>query len=234
MKKNKKQKTLFFELINKKERWGLSWKGWLLGFFAVICFFVFLLKNIYPFLAPTNRVESKFLVVEGWINDEVMKQAVTEFKLHKYEHIYITGGPINIGGILNVYKNFAQLGASTLKKIGIDEKAITAIPGPETIKDRTFTSALALKKYFQENNLEVKSFNLFSEGPHSKRSKLLFDLAFENKVKIGIIPGQPPTFDPERWWSSSEGFRTVLGELISYPYALFFKYTQIGSLTGPI
>lgn len=232
MKKNKK--SIFFALINKKDRWGLSWKGWTFGVLILIFFFIFFLKNIYSFLAPTNRTESKILVVEGWLSDEDMKQALNEFKSLKYEYIYVTGGPIDLGSFLSDYKNLASLGASTLKKLGIDQKKVAAVPGPGTVKDRTFTSALALKKYFEDNRIEVKSLNLFTEGPHSKRSQLLFDLAFKNTVKIGIVAAKPFYFDPQSWWTSSAGVRTLLDELIAYPYALFFKYTQIGSLTGPI
>jgi hypothetical protein len=234
MKKNKNQKTLFFGLINKKERWGLSWKGWTFGVLISISFFVFFLKNIYPFLAPINRIESKILVVEGWVNDETMKQAVEEFKSYNYEHVYVTGGAIDAGKYFSEYKTYAHLGTVTLKKLGIESKKVTAVPGPGTVKDRTFTSALALKKYFEDNRIDIKSLNLFTEGPHAKRSQLLFDLAFENKVKIGIVAAKPFYFDPQSWWTSSAGVRFLINELIAYPYALSFKYTQIGSLTGPI
>ncbi len=230
MKKNKNQKTLLLGLVNKKERLGLSWKGWISGVLISIGFFVFFLKNIYPFLAPLNRVESTILVVEGWLLDEGMKQAVTEFKLHKYEHIYVTGGPLDIGNFLSDYKNYADLGAATLKRLGIESKEITVVPGPTTAKDRTFTSALALKKYFEDHKIDIKSFNLFSSGPHSKRSQLLFDLAFENTFKIGIVAAKPFYFDPQSWWISSSGVRTLIDELIAYTYALFFKYTHLGTL----
>jgi hypothetical protein len=234
MKKNKNQRTILFGLLNKKERWGLSWKGQIFNFFILISFFILFLKNVYPFLAPLNRIESKILVVEGWLSDEAMKQALNEFMSFKYEHIYVTGGPMDNGSFLSDHKSLADFGTATLKRIGIDSKKITSVPGPVTIKDRTFTSALALKKFFEENKINTSSFNLFSEGPHSKRSQLLFELVFENKVKIGIIPAKPFYFDPQAWWISSAGVRSILSELIAYPYAIFFKYTQIGSLTGPI
>ena len=145
MKKNKNQKTLLLGLVNKKERLGLSWKGWISGVLISISFFVFFLKTIYPFLAPINRVESKILVVEGWLSDESMKLAVEEFKSYNYEHIYVTGGPFDLGSFLSEYKTYAHLGTDTLKRIGIDPKKVTAVPGPGTVKDRTFSSALALK-----------------------------------------------------------------------------------------
>jgi hypothetical protein len=74
------------------------------------------------------------------------------------------------------------------------------------------------------------SLQAFSHGPHAKRSQLLFELAFENKVKIGIIASKSLFFNSEKWWTSSEGVRTLLDEIIAYPYALFFKYTHLGSL----
>jgi len=230
MKKNKNKKSLLFGLLNKKERLGLSWKGRLIGILISICLFIFSLKTIYPFLAPTNRLDSKILVVEGWLLDEDMKESVEEFKTYNYDHIYVTGGPIQAGAFLSEYKSYAQLGTETLKKIGINPKQVTAVPGPETIKDRTFTSALALKKYFENERISSKSLNLFSHGPHAKRSQLLFELAFENKVKIGIIASKSPFFNSEKWWTSSAGVRTLVDELIAYPYAVFFKYTHLGSL----
>ena len=54
-------------ILVRKERWGLSWGGWLilalLGFSSA----VFLLLNIHPFLAVTHRVNTNVLVVEGRI-----------------------------------------------------------------------------------------------------------------------------------------------------------------------
>ena len=230
MKAKKNKTTFFFGLLKKRECWGLSWKGWLLAIFTAISCFVFLLKNTYPFLAPTERLDSKILVIEGWLNDDSVKQAFDEFRIHNYNHIYVTGGPLESGSFLSNFKSFAELGAAKLKKLEIPAKNITAVPGLGTPKDRTYTSALALKKYFEENNINVKSFNLFSQGSHSKRSQLLFNLAFKNKVSIGIIPAKPYYYDPQSWWSSSAGFRSIFNELIAYPYALFYKYTKLGSL----
>ncbi len=230
MKAQKNKKTFFFEFFNKRERWGLSWKGWLISSFVTISFLMFVLKNLYSFLAPTKRVDTKTLVVEGWIDDEGLQLAAEEFKEYNYDHIYVTGGPIQSGGFLTKHKNHAQLGVETLLKIGIPAKNITPVPTPKSTKDRTYHSALALKKYLEEKSLEIKSFNLFSYGPHCKRSQLLFQKAFENKVEVGIIASNPIEFDTHAWWSSSGGYRTVTSEFIAYLYALFFKYAKLGSL----
>jgi hypothetical protein len=35
--------------------------------------------------------------------------------------------------------------------------------------------------------------------------------------------GPDPEYDPQRWWTSSAGFRSVTGELIAYLYAWVFN-----------
>jgi hypothetical protein len=232
MKKNN-NKICLWGTFNKRERWGLSFRGWLIGIFVTLFCFIFTLKNIYPFLSPTERLDSKILVVEGWMDDYSLKQALEEFRNYQYDHVYVTGGPPERGSYLVNFKTFAGLGASTLKKIGVPKKNIIPVHGPGSIKDRTYTSALALKKHFEENKINIKSFNLFSEGPHTKRSQLIFNLAFNNIVNIGVIAAKPYYYDSRSWWSSSAGFRSVFQEVTAYAYALFYKYTKLGNLTDP-
>jgi len=37
-------------------------------------------------------------------------------------------------------------------------------------------------------------------------------------MEVGIIAAQPLLYDAKSWWNSSEGVRTVVGELIAYLY----------------
>ena len=46
----------FFGLVNRKERWGLSWKGWLLVLALLIGLAMEFVYGVYPFLAVTQRV----------------------------------------------------------------------------------------------------------------------------------------------------------------------------------
>jgi len=65
---------------------------------------------------------------------------------------------------------------------------------------------------------------LVSMGPHARRSRLLFAKAFSPEVRVGIISLEERDFDPAHWWTSSQGFRTVVDELIAYSYArLLFR-----------
>ena len=61
--------------LERKERWGLSWRGRLaiLAFLGLIG--VSLLLGIHPFLAITQRAPVQILVVEGWVPERVIDGA---------------------------------------------------------------------------------------------------------------------------------------------------------------
>jgi hypothetical protein len=50
----------------------------------------------------------------------------------------------------------------------------------------------------------------------------LFDKLFGERLAVGIIAARVHDYDPHRWWTSSVGFRGVVGETIAYVYARFF------------
>ena len=79
-------------ILRRKERWGLSWRGWLLVTSAglVAAYLAFL--NIHPFLAVTHRVNTNRLVVEGSMERYGIRRAAEEFKNGSYERIFTTGG----------------------------------------------------------------------------------------------------------------------------------------------
>ena len=57
----------FWGILTRKERWGFSWRGWLLRISAGLMTAYFALLSVYPFLAITHRVNQMSLVVGGWI-----------------------------------------------------------------------------------------------------------------------------------------------------------------------
>ena len=65
-----------FLLWVRKERWGLSWQGWLVLVGVIAIMFGLLLFRIYPFLAVTRPVNADVLVVEGCIHDHAIRAAV--------------------------------------------------------------------------------------------------------------------------------------------------------------
>jgi DUF218 domain len=214
----------------RKENWGLSRRGWLLVTSAglVAAYFAFL--NIHPFLAVTHRVNTNVLVVEGAMQRYVVRAGAEEFKNGSYERIFTTGGPENgNGGYVNDYYTSASVAAESLKKFGIRDDLVQMVPSRVFARERTYSSAVALRDWFREHNISVHSINVLTEDAHARRTRVLYQKAFGKNVAVGVIAVSNPDYDPKDWWRYSDGVREVIGETIAYIYARFFFYPSVSS-----
>jgi hypothetical protein len=215
-------------ILTRKERWGLSWRGWLLVTSAGLVATYFAFLNIHPFLAVTHRVNTNVLVVEGSVQRYAIRGGAEEFKNGSYERIFTTGGPVaGNGGYINDYNTSASVAAEGLKKFGIPKDAIQMAPSHVIARERTYSSAIALRDWFRDHNLAIHSFNVLTEGCHARRTQLLYHGAFGKNVAIGIIAVSNPDYNPKDWWRYSDGVREVIGESIAYIYARFFFYPSV-------
>jgi hypothetical protein len=187
------------------------------------------LLGIHPFLAPNHPIAAGILVVEGWGPDYAMKAAADEFARNHYEKLCVTGGPLEWGAPLSEFKSYADLGAATLARLGAGTNVI-AVPAPLVRQDRTYTSAVTLKRYLDQNNVPHPNINLISIGPHARRSRLLYEKAFGKGTHIGIVALEPHDYNPKRWWRSSSGVRVVLSEVFAYAYVRLFFHPKPGDL----
>ena len=222
--RSKKQKILKIRLIKRQEMWMLTFKGWVSLFATAAIFLVFMMTNIHPFLAVTSPIKADALVVEGWLSDEALKQAVAEISTGSYRQIFTTGGPVERGSYLIEYKNFAEIAAATLKEMGVPKEKLVVVPTPRVIRDRTHASAVAFRQWLLTSNDQLESINLFTNDAHARRSWLIYKQILAPKIKVGVIAAEPAEYDPKKWWVSSEGVRTVISEAIAYIYALFVKW----------
>jgi hypothetical protein len=212
-------------ILRRKERWSLSWRGWLLVASVGLMAAYFAFLNIHPFLAVTRRVNTNVLVVEGPMGQYCIRRGAEEFKNGSYERIFTTGGPVNgDGGYTNDYNTSASVGAEMLKKFGVPDDLVQMVPSHVIARERTYSSAVALGDWFRDHNLPIHSFNVLTEGSHARRTQLLYKEAFGKNVTIGIIAVSNPDYDPKDWWRYSDGVREVTGESIAYIYAKFFFY----------
>jgi uncharacterized SAM-binding protein YcdF (DUF218 family) len=212
-------------ILRRKERWALSWRGWLIIFAAAALAFFFFLLCIYPFLAVTHRVDTNALVVEGWIHDYAIRAAVKEFRVGSYQRVFATGGPVDgIGGYINDYQTSASVGADLLKKYGLPDKFLQMVPSRVMDRDRTYGSAVALRNWLKEHNTPIRRINVLTENLHARRTRLLFQEALGHDVEVGIIAVPNPDYDPRRWWRYSAGVKDVVSETAAYTYAKFLFY----------
>jgi hypothetical protein len=187
-----KSSQKFWGIITRKERWGFSWRGWL-------------------------------LLISGGL------ASVEEFKTGSYQRVFTTGGPVEGGGgYTNDYNTSASVGAEGLKKFGrkfgVPEDVIQMAPSHVNSRERTYSSAIALRDWFRDHNLAIHSFNVLTEGCHARRTQFLYQEALGKNVTVGIIAVANPDYDPKDWWRYSDGFREVMGESIAYIYAKFLFY----------
>ena len=193
---------------------------------AVILIGVFagLAANLYPFLAPEGKPHKGLMVVEGWIHDFALDEAVTMYRAGNYSKIVCTGVPIETGSYIQQYKSYPEMTAARLEKMGIDPKEIVVAVADYEKKDRTYLAAVALRQAFMTYNMDDTDLHLITTGPHGRRSRMLFQKALGEGYNIGITCLDEYAYDREDWYTCSEGVRSVLGELIAYTYAKLFFY----------
>lgn len=217
----------FWGLLTRKERWGLSWRGWLIAALLVLLAGRLLLLNIHSFLAVTLHADSSVLVTEGWVHDFAIRAAAEEFKAGTYEYVYATGGPVTgLRHYVNDFQTSASVGAERLVAAGVPADRVQMVPSRVNGRDRTYGSAVALRDWFRDRHLSVKTINVLTEDVHARRTRLLFQKALGPGVTVGIIAVPNPDYDPDHWWQYSEGVREVVGESIAYVYARFFFWPE--------
>jgi hypothetical protein len=218
---------------SRQPYWGLlcrrscllpTWRGWLAGILILGVALWAAGRRASDFLSVNDPCPGGVLVVEGWASDHALEETAAEFSRDHYERLYVTGGPLDKGARLSEYRTHAELGAAILLKLNLSSNVVQAVPAPDVRKDRTFASAVALKRWLAEHHQAVTRINLVTEGPHARRSRLMYEKAFGGGVQIGVIALEPLNYDARHWWRSSAGVRTVIGELLAYGYArlLFF------------
>jgi hypothetical protein len=211
-------------LFERRTVWFPTKRGWLalLGLSAAALFLI--VSQLYPFLAVNQPVAADLLIVEGWVPDEVLDQAIQEYRQGHYRQIVTTGCPIEKGSYTLPYQTYPEMTLAALKKLGFTDQNAKAVPASKVIKDRTYQSARALRRWLADNGSKVKSINVATHSCHARRTRLLFEKAFHNEIVVGILAYDVETYNAHNWWKCSAGVRDAVGELIAYAYArLIFR-----------
>ncbi len=192
-------------LIKKQQFWVPTLWGWLLLLIALAFMIAGYVRNIQSFLAVSEPVQAQILAVERWIPPYALEGAASEFKDHGYDLLVVLGQD-------------RRWVAPILEKAGVDERRIVTVPIQPVVKDRTFAFAVALRNWLSSSGMSGKAVNVFTLGVHARRSWLLFREALGPGSVVGVISYEDPYYDPNRWWETSEGFKTILDETIAYIY----------------
>tara|TARA_R110001606_G_scaffold395664_2_gene568552 strand:- start:182306 stop:183007 length:702 start_codon:yes stop_codon:yes gene_type:complete len=175
------------------------------------------IKNFANFLALNVPVSSRYLVVEGWLPKTGLKDALIEFEQGDYALLITSGGP-DISEFDLGYLSYAERAADELLKMGLDPSKLVIAPSPASAQDRTYLSAVMVRNKLAERLKAMPgSINVFSSDVHSRRSYILYKLAFRNtSTQIGIVANDSNKFNLASWWKTSEGAKSVLTEMFGW------------------
>jgi uncharacterized SAM-binding protein YcdF (DUF218 family) len=209
----------------RRERWTLTWTGKLLIVAVLAVLTVIGVRGLCGFLAITRPVGGQFLVVEGWMPTYAYREAAAQFREGTYRKIIAAGVLKDDGNADGDLRE--HFGEEKLIRFGVPSDLVVTASSGEIHRDRTFHSAMAVKQWLQDQGLQTTSIDVVTVGPHARRSRLLYEKALGNAVSVGVIAIEDRRFDPNHWWRSSEGVRTIVDESIAYLYArVFFSTPQ--------
>ncbi|MBU0621608.1 MAG: YdcF family protein [Gammaproteobacteria bacterium] len=202
--------------FRQRQIWMPTITGWIFLLLIFVAAGTLLANTLYTFLAPNDPVGARVLVVEGWLAPEELDQAIAAIGKGKYERIVTTGGPVSGWPGISQDTSYAELTASYLIQHGIHRDLIVAVPAPASAQERTFLSAVMLRESVKQQGIELDAIDVFSAGPHARRSRLLFQMALGKKVRVGVLAAKPESFEPDAWWRTSTGVEQMFFQAFGY------------------
>ncbi len=210
-----------FSLFRKSTCWRPTLLGWLFILVAMASIFRLSLDLVYNYLAIDKPVESKTMIIEGYVPSYILKDAVKTYKDENYDRLIVTGIPIVNYEYVTSYHNTGEATILALKYFGISDTIYLANIPTNVYVDRTYHTAIACKQLFDDNNWP-NDFNIYSVGVHARRSRMMFRKVFGDSFNIGVIAPRDRTFLPVGWWKSSKGFRNVSNEFAATTFVGIF------------
>jgi DUF218 domain-containing protein len=207
--------------FRRRELWVPTLWGWLSILGLLIASAFGLVRGIYSFLAVSEPLQARVLVVEGWMPESGIRQAAVIYRAGGYEHVVTTGGPISEFEHPSA-ASYAERARNVLVQMGVPGELVVAVPAPASAQDRSFLNAVMLRNWLVQSGWTVESLDVVSQGPHCRRSRMLYRMAFGNAVPVGMIAAMPSEYDPAAWWRTSVGAKDVLGETISWVWTVLF------------
>ena len=213
-------------LFRLRDCWVPTRRGWLVIAAVLLSGMALVVGRLNAFLSPVSPVQADIMVLECWLSDSALKDASVEFRQGGYKRLIITGGNLpEAWQHQSKFKSDGELSRAMLALMGLDTNLMVVLPPPRVSRDRTYSAALGVRAYLKSSNGAVRAINLYTMGPHARRSRLLFEKALGSGIKVGVIAHSVDNYNTKRWWASTEGFQTVVSEAVAYLYArIWFQW----------
>ena len=96
---------------------------------------------------------------------------------------------------------------------GVSDSAVVAVETSDKKWSKTYTTALDVRQWLASNLPEPgHSINVFSQGPHARRTWISYRKAFNGSASIGIIACENEEIRTDNWWKTIKGWRLLLYE----------------------
>jgi hypothetical protein len=203
----------------RRQRWTLTWRARVLALLILTTAVVLAIQSAYGFLAVNSPSDGQFLIVEDWMPTYAYREVAMQF--HKRGYLRVIAAGI-VQEDVDFYEDAPEhTGTESLLRFGVPPDAIVAVSHSGVQRDRTYHSALAVRDWLRSQKVLTASIDVITVGAHARRSRLLYEKALGSEFAVGVISVKDRRFDPQQWWASSEGVRSVIGETIGYVYARF-------------
>jgi hypothetical protein len=204
-------------LLKRRTIWCPTLLGWIYLVVAAGAPCLFWWFQGESFLSVTHRQPAEILVVEGWIGIEGLRAAAAEFKASGATRIVTTGG-LSDEHWSEKRASYAEMARYELIRAGVPAAQIIAAPAVEVETQRTFQMAVAAWSALQAQQPSPTTINVFTAGPHARRSWLVFTKVFRPGIKVGIVSWTRAAYQNEPWWHSSERANEFMKETVAYIY----------------
>jgi hypothetical protein len=209
--------------VEKRTIWCPTWLGAFLSLLLLSCPAVWWFICGESFLSLTDRLPAEILIVEGWIGTNGVRAAAAEFRNGGYRYVVATGSQPDDKGWQEHGWSYAQGAANELARSGIPPEQIILVPAKNTERGRTYESAVAVWRKLQSLSINPKSLNVFTWGPHARRSRLVYAKLYARQASAGVVSWAPPDYETVPWWRSSERAKELLTETAGYVYEALFN-----------
>jgi uncharacterized SAM-binding protein YcdF (DUF218 family) len=174
------------------------------------------------FLSLNQRLEPEVLVVEGWIGIDGVRAAQAEFEQYGYRYI-VTTGDLHYDRWREDHGSLAVMTARELIQLGVPENKVIVAPARKVGTQRTYQSAVAVWRALQAKGIHPHTLNVFTEGAHARRSRLIFAKVEGPEIRVGVLAWTPPGYVVGPWWCSTERAKGLLTETAGYLFEVLLN-----------
>lgn len=172
-------------------------------------------KAVYSYLCLTKPIKAEVLVVEGWLSDCMLKEAAGEFLRGDYSYCLVSG---------QINSSRSQI--ETLHNFGVDSTVVKFIGVVAHRGYSTFNMAVAAQEWLQKNDPKASTLNVFTAGPHGRKSWTIFKRVFGKQYSVGVLSCPVEHCNAGLWWKSKSGPRNLIKYGIGYIYALVWPFEK--------